>query len=95
MNHQQRLSAKHKQIFQQAVFLQQNGRLNEAAGQFAMLLKVYPKQVQLLTALGTIAFQQGELAQAAMYFANSLLAAANQPCPVLSGNCLRANQPPA
>lgn len=54
-------SAKHQEVFLQAQFLHKNGRLNEAAEHYKILLIDFPNNPMFICALGTIALQNGQL----------------------------------
>jgi tetratricopeptide (TPR) repeat protein len=72
------LTAKQHEMLKKAATLHQSGKLPEAALQYQALLKVLPNNPMLLTSLGIIALQQGNIEKGISIINQSLQIAPNQ-----------------
>ena len=70
---------KQDKMIQKAVELHQSGQLDAAETQYRKLLNFLPSNTDLLTNLGTIAFQKGKLEDAIRIIGKSLQINPNQP----------------
>ncbi len=78
-------------LLQKAIQLHQNGQLDTAESIYLSLLESFPNHVTLLTNLGTIAFNRGQLEQSLKYLDQSLEISFYQPVALNSrGNALDA-----
>lgn len=66
-------------LFQHALALHQSGRLDEAAAAYARMLNFFPKQPELLNALGTLRLQQGQSQEGIQFLKRSLALHPHQP----------------
>jgi len=66
-------------LFQHATSLHQMERLDEAAAAYAKLLELFPKQPEVLNALGTLRLQQGRAQDGVKLLKQSLSIAPSQP----------------
>jgi predicted O-linked N-acetylglucosamine transferase (SPINDLY family) len=73
------LSLENQPLFQQAMALQQSGRLPEAAGCLRELLHALPGNSQLLAMLGLILLKTGQFADSAQYLQQSVAIEPLQP----------------
>ncbi len=66
-------------LFQQAIAFHQTGKLAEAAKHYQTLLKSYSNNSQLLSLLGTVALQMGNISECRGFIEQSVRIDANQP----------------
>ena len=73
------LTPKERMMIQEALALHQSGQLDTAETQYKELLSFLPNNTTLLTNLGTIAFQKGNLEDGVRIIGKSLEINPNQP----------------